>query len=172
MNGLRARHRRVPPGRPALHHGDPPEAAHGEGRYVRGARRRTHPGSLGGLPAATTAHALPGATGAVTGQAGRIIRSPAPHLNRPVVEPTEPTRPIDQSSGVPGARAFFTASGTGAGGTALLLATAHRRSNTVRAARNGHHGRSSRTAGPTGDRGRSQAAGGSTATGPRGRTGR
>jgi 4-aminobutyrate aminotransferase len=56
-------------------------------------------------------------------------------------------------SGIPNARVFFTTSGTEANDTALLLATAYRRSNTILAMRNSYHGRSFSAVGITGNRG-------------------
>ena len=55
-------------------------------------------------------------------------------------------------SGIPDARVFFTTSGTEANDTALLLATAYRRSNQILAMRNSYHGRSFSTVGITGNR--------------------
>ena len=86
-----------------------------------------------------TAHALPEVTKAVAEQAGRIIHSSTLYLDRPMVELAER---IAQLSGIPDARVFFTTSGTEANDTALLLATAHRRSNQILAMRNSYHGRS------------------------------
>jgi 4-aminobutyrate aminotransferase len=56
-------------------------------------------------------------------------------------------------SGIPDARVFFTTSGTEANDTALLLATAYRRSNQILAMRNSYHGRSFSAVGITGNRG-------------------
>ena len=49
---------------------------------------------------------------------------------------------IAARSGIPDARVFFTASGSEANDTALLLATSYRESNQVLAMRNSYHGRS------------------------------
>lgn len=97
-----------------------------------------------------TAHALPEVTKAVSEQAGRILHSSTLYLNRPMVELAEK---IAELSGIPDARVFFTTSGTEANDTALLLATTHRRSNTLLAMRNSYHGRSFSTVGITGNRG-------------------
>lgn len=97
-----------------------------------------------------TAHALPEVTKAVSEQAGRILHSSTLYLNRPMVELAEK---MAELSGIPDARVFFTTSGTEANDTALLLATTHRRSNTLLAMRNSYHGRSFSTVGITGNRG-------------------
>ncbi|NEE08441.1 aminotransferase class III-fold pyridoxal phosphate-dependent enzyme, partial [Streptomyces sp. SID7499] len=81
-------------------------------------------------------------------QAGRIIHSSTLYLNRPMVEMAER---IATLSGIPDARVFFTTSGTEANDTALLLATAYRRSNQILAMRNSYHGRSFSTVSITGN---------------------
>ena len=95
-----------------------------------------------------TAHALPEVTKAVSEQAGRILHSSTLYLNRPMVELAER---IAALSGIPDARVFFTTSGTEANDTALLLATAYRRSNQILAMRNSYHGRSFTAVGITGN---------------------
>jgi 4-aminobutyrate aminotransferase len=60
---------------------------------------------------------------------------------------------IAELSGIPGAKVFFTSSGTEANEAALMLATQHRRSNQVLALRNSYHGRAFATVGITGNRG-------------------
>ena len=61
------------------------------------------------------------------------------YLNEPMIELAER---ICRLSGIPDARVFFTASGSEANDTALLLATSYRKSNQVLAMRNSYHGRS------------------------------
>ncbi|AYN38579.1 aspartate aminotransferase family protein [Streptomyces dangxiongensis] len=150
MNDLYSRHRRVLPDWLALYYDDPIEITHGEGRYVWDATGRRYLDFFGGILTTSTAHALPAVTKAVSEQAARIIHSSTLYLNRPMVELAER---IAQVSGIPDARVFFTTSGTEANDTALLLATAYRRSNTVLAMRNSYHGRSFSTVGITGNRG-------------------
>lgn len=58
---------------------------------------------------------------------------------------------VARLSGIPDARVFFTTSGTEANDTALLLATAYRRSNQILALRNSYHGRSFASIGITGN---------------------
>lgn len=147
---LFARHRAVLPDWLALYYEDPLEITHGEGRYVWDAAGNKYLDFFGGILTTMTAHALPEVTKAVAEQAGRIVHSSTLYLNRPMVELAER---VAQLSGIPDARVFFTTSGTEANDTALLLATAYRRSNAILAMRNSYHGRSFSTVGITGNRG-------------------
>jgi 4-aminobutyrate aminotransferase len=150
VTDLYSRHRAVMPDWLALYYDDPIEITHGEGRHVWDSAGRRYLDFFGGILTTMTAHALPEVTKAVTEQAGRIVHSSTLYLNRPMVELAER---IARLSGIPNARVFFTASGTEANDTALLLATAYRRSNTVLAMRNSYHGRSFTAVGITGNRG-------------------
>ncbi|MFH9657650.1 aspartate aminotransferase family protein [Streptomyces sp. NPDC017248] len=134
----------------ALYYDDPIEITHGEGRHVWDSAGRRYLDFFGGILTTMTAHALPEVTKAVAEQAGRIVHSSTLYLNRPMVELAERVAAL---SGIPNARVFFTTSGTEANDTALLLATAYRRSNTVLALRNSYHGRSFSAVGITGNRG-------------------
>ncbi|MFE5794178.1 aspartate aminotransferase family protein [Streptomyces sp. NPDC056503] len=149
MNSLYARHRSVLPDWLALYYDEPIEITHGEGRHVWDAEGRRYLDFFGGILTTMTAHALPEVTKAVAEQAGRIVHSSTLYLNRPMVELAER---IAALSGIPDARVFFTTSGTEANDTALLLATAYRRSNQILAMRNSYHGRSFSTVGVTGNR--------------------
>ncbi|MFC8953259.1 aspartate aminotransferase family protein [Streptomyces sp. NPDC057101] len=149
MSSLHDRHRAVAPDWLALYYQDPIEITHGEGRHVWDAEGRRYLDFFGGILTTMTAHALPEVTKAVSEQAGRIIHSSTLYLNRPMVELAER---IAALSGIPDARVFFTTSGTEANDTALLLATAYRRSNQILAMRNSYHGRSFSTVGITGNR--------------------
>ncbi|MFF1543395.1 aspartate aminotransferase family protein [Streptomyces sp. NPDC058291] len=150
MSELHDRHRNVLPDWLALYYEDPLEITHGEGRHVWDAEGNRYLDFFGGILTTMTAHALPEVTKAVSEQAGRIVHSSTLYLNRPMVELAER---IAHVSGIPDARVFFTTSGTEANDTALLLATAYRRSNTVLAMRNSYHGRSFSAVGITGNRG-------------------
>ncbi|MGW7407870.1 aspartate aminotransferase family protein [Streptomyces sp. NPDC054833] len=150
MSDLYDRHRNVLPDWLALYYEDPLELTHGEGRYVWDADGNRYLDFFGGILTTMTAHALPEVTKAVSEQAGRILHSSTLYLNRPMVELAER---IAQLSGIPNPRVFFTTSGTEANDTALLLATTHRRSNTILAMRNSYHGRSFSAVGITGNRG-------------------
>ncbi|MFJ3892128.1 aspartate aminotransferase family protein [Streptomyces sp. NPDC090083] len=147
---LLGRHRDVLPDWLALYYQDPLEITHGEGRYVWDAEGTRYLDFFGGILTTMTAHALPEVTKAVSEQAGRINHSSTLYLNRPMVELAER---VAQLSGIPDARVFFTTSGTEANDTALMLATAYRRSNQILAMRNSYHGRSFSTVGITGNRG-------------------
>jgi 4-aminobutyrate aminotransferase len=144
------RHRAVLPEWLALYYDEPIELTHGEGRHVWDSRGTRYLDFFGGILTTMTAHALPEVTKAVAEQASRIIHSSTLYLNRPMVELAER---VAKLSGIPDARVFFTTSGTEANDTALLLATAYRRSNTVLAMRNSYHGRSFSAVGITGNRG-------------------
>jgi 4-aminobutyrate aminotransferase len=150
MTDLYARHQAVLPDWLALYYEDPIEITHGEGRHVWDAEGNKYLDFFGGILTTMTAHALPEVTKAVSEQAGRIIHSSTLYLNRPMVELAER---VAHLSGIPDARVFFTTSGTEANDTALLLATAHRRSNQILAMRNSYHGRSFSAVGITGNKG-------------------
>lgn len=147
---LHERHKAVLPEWLALYYDEPMEITHGEGRHVWDAEGNKYLDFFGGILTTMTAHALPEVTKAVSEQAGRIIHSSTLYLNRPMVELAER---IAQLSGIPDARVFFTTSGTEANDTALLLATAYRRSNQILAMRNSYHGRSFSAVGITGNKG-------------------
>ncbi|MFC8916159.1 aspartate aminotransferase family protein [Streptomyces sp. NPDC057116] len=146
---LYARHKAVIPDWVSLYYRDPIEITHGEGRYVWDAGGKRYLDFFGGILTTMTAHALPEVTKAISEQAGRIIHSSTLYLNRPMVELAER---IAHLSGIPDARVFFTTSGTEANDTALLLATAHRRTNQILAMRNSYHGRSFSAVSVTGNR--------------------
>ncbi|MFH8988390.1 aspartate aminotransferase family protein [Streptomyces sp. NPDC017940] len=148
MKDLHSRHRAVLPDWLALYYDTPLELTHGEGRHVWDAEGRRYLDFFGGILTTMTAHALPEVTKAVADQAGRIIHSSTLYLNRPMVELAERVATL---SGIPDPRVFFTTSGTEANDTALLLATAHRRSNQILAMRNSYHGRSFTAVGITGN---------------------
>jgi len=146
---LHARHRAVLPDWLSLYYDEPVEITHGEGRHVWDADGNRYLDFFGGILTTMTAHALPEVTKAVSEQAGRVLHTSSLYLDRPMVELAER---IAVLSGIPDARVFFTTSGTEANDTALLLATAYRRSNQVLALRNSYHGRSFSTVGVTGNR--------------------
>ncbi|MGW7074227.1 aspartate aminotransferase family protein [Streptomyces sp. NPDC054866] len=148
MSDLHTRHKAVLPEWLALYYADPLEITHGEGRRVWDADGKQYLDFFGGILTTMTAHALPEVTKAVSEQAGRIIHSSTLYLNRPMIDLAERVAGL---SGIPDARVFFTTSGTEANDTALLLATAHRRSNQILAMRNSYHGRSFTAVGITGN---------------------
>nr|WP_221356060.1 aspartate aminotransferase family protein [Streptomyces sp. REN17] len=147
---MHRRHRAVLPDWLALYYADPVELTHGEGRHVWDADGNRYLDFFGGILTTMTAHALPEVTRAVSEQAARLNHSSTLYLNRPMVDLAER---IATLSGIPDARVFFTTSGTEANDTALLLATAYRRSNQILAMRNSYHGRSFSAVGITGNKG-------------------
>ncbi|WP_328320763.1 aspartate aminotransferase family protein [Streptomyces sp. NBC_00388] len=149
MTDLHNRHLAVLPDWLATYYRQPIEITHGEGRHVWDAEGNRYLDFFGGILTTMTAHALPEVTKAVSEQAGRIVHSSTLYLNRPMVELAERVATL---SGIPDARVFFTTSGTEANDTALLLATAYRRSNQILAMRNSYHGRSFTSVGITGNR--------------------
>ncbi|MFJ9700528.1 aspartate aminotransferase family protein [Streptomyces fradiae] len=146
---LHDRHRAVLPDWLSLYYDEPIEITHGEGRHVWDAEGNRYLDFFGGILTTMTAHALPEVTKAVTEQAGRVIHTSTLYLDRPMVDLAER---IAALSGIRDARVFFTTSGTEANDTALLLATAYRRSNQVLAMRNSYHGRSFSAVSVTGNR--------------------
>ncbi|GAA0530433.1 aminotransferase [Saccharopolyspora subtropica] len=147
---LTKRHRAVLPDWLTLYYDQPIDLARGEGRHVWDAEGNRYLDFFGGILTTLTAHALPEVTAAVREQAGRVLHTSTLYLNRPMIELAER---IAELSGINDPRVFFTTSGTEANDTALLLATAHRRSNQVLALRNSYHGRSFSALAVTGNRG-------------------
>ncbi|MGB0620065.1 MAG: aspartate aminotransferase family protein [Myxococcota bacterium] len=111
----------------------------GEGSYVWTLENVRYLDFFGGVLTTMIGHAHPKVVEAVQAQAAKILHTSTLYLSEPMIELAEK---IAALSGIPDARVFFTTSGTEANDTALLLATAHRKSNQVLAMRNGYHGRS------------------------------
>jgi 4-aminobutyrate aminotransferase len=121
----------------------------GSGSYVWDAEGRRYLDFFGGILTTMCGHAFEPVVEAIREQAGRILHTSTLYLHETVIELAET---IAELSGIPDAKVFFTTSGTEANDAALLLATAHRRSNQVLALRNGYHGRSFTTISVTGHR--------------------
>ncbi|HEY2206803.1 MAG TPA: aspartate aminotransferase family protein [Pseudonocardia sp.] len=134
----------------STYYAEPIEIERGEGRHVWDAEGNRYLDFFGGILTTMTAHALPEVTAAVSEQAGKILHSSTLYLNRPMIELAER---VAELSGIPDPKVFFTASGTEANDTALLLATGYRSSNQVLALRNSYHGRSFSSVGITGNSG-------------------
>ncbi|QUH03105.1 aspartate aminotransferase family protein [Saccharopolyspora erythraea] len=143
------RRRAVLPDWLSLYYDEPIDLERGEGRHVWDAEGNRYLDFFGGILTTMTAHALPEVTAAVSEQAARILHSSTLYLNRPMIELAER---VAELSGIDEPRVFFTASGTEANDTALLLATGYRASNQVLALRNSYHGRSFSALGITGNR--------------------
>ncbi|MCA1186262.1 aspartate aminotransferase family protein [Saccharopolyspora sp. 6V] len=146
---LAKRRRAVLPDWLSTYYEQPIDLVSGEGRHVQDAEGNRYLDFFGGILTTMTAHALPEVTAAVSEQAGRILHSSTLYLNRPMVELAER---VAELSGIDDPRVFFTASGTEANDTALLLATGYRGSNQVLALRNSYHGRSFSALAITGNR--------------------
>ena len=136
---LLARYRAVLPSFVKPMFAEPISIDHGEGSYVFTAEGDRYLDFFGGVLTTMIGHNHPKVTAAVQAQAAKVMHTSTLYLNEPMIELAER---ITALSGIPDARVFFTASGSEANDTALLLATSYRKSNQVLAMRNSYHGRS------------------------------
>ena len=134
----------------STYYAEPIDIERGEGRHVWDAEGNRYLDFFGGILTTMTAHALPEVTAAVSEQAAKILHTSTLYLNRPMVELAEQ---VAELSGLDEPKVFFTASGTEANDTALMLATGYRSSNQVLALRNSYHGRSFSSVAITGNSG-------------------
>jgi malonate-semialdehyde dehydrogenase (acetylating)/methylmalonate-semialdehyde dehydrogenase/4-aminobutyrate aminotransferase len=140
MGELYDRHRRVMPDWVALNYDQPIEIVSGSGCRVTDADGHTYLDFFAGILTNMLGYDIPEVREAVQRQLGTgIVHTSTLYLIRSQVELAEK---IARLSGIGDAKVFFTNSGTEANETALLLATAARRSNQVLALRNSYHGRS------------------------------
>src|ERR1035438_10446470 len=140
MGELLDRHRRVIPNWVALYYDEPLELVSGKGSRVTDASGRSYLDFFCGILTNMLGYDLPEVREAVERQlSAGIVHTSTLYLIRHQVELAEK---IARLSGIPDAKVFFTSSGTEANETALLLATAPRRSSQVLAMRNSYHGRS------------------------------
>jgi 4-aminobutyrate aminotransferase len=140
MGELYDRHRRVMPDWLALYYDQPLEIVSGSGSRVTDADGRIYLDFFCGILTSMLGYDLPEVREAVQRQLGTgVVHTSTLYLIRNQVELAEK---IARLSGIDDAKVFFTNSGTEANETALLLATAARRSNQVLALRNSYHGRS------------------------------
>ena len=140
MPDLYARHRAVIPNWVATYYDEPLELVSGKGCRVTDAAGRSYLDFFGGILTNMLGYDVPEVREAVERQiASGIVHTSTLYLIRSQVELAEK---IARLSGIPGAKVFFTNSGTEANETALLLATAARRADQVLALRNSYHGRS------------------------------
>ncbi|GAA1834137.1 aspartate aminotransferase family protein [Luedemannella flava] len=147
---LLARHRAVMPSWMPIYYEEPLELVSGKGRRVTGADGREYLDFFGGVLTNMIGYDIPEITDPVRRQLDTgIVHTSTLYLIRQQVELAEK---IARLSGIPDAKVFFTNSGTEANETALLLATAYRRSNQILAVRNSYHGRTYATMGITGHR--------------------
>ena len=146
---LLRRHKAVLPRWVSLYYDDPIALVDGSGRHVTDAEGRTYLDFFGGILTTMTGYNTPEVVAAVQAQAGRMLHSSTLYLIEGQVALAEQ---IAALSPVPDAKVFFGTSGTDGTETALLLATAYRRSNQVLAMRNSYHGRGFGAMAVTGNR--------------------
>jgi len=140
MSELHERHRRVLPGWLALYYDEPLELVSGSGSRVTDAAGHSYLDFFCGILTNMVGYDVPEIRDAVARQlATGVVHTSTLYLIRGQVELAEK---LARLSGIPGAKVFLTNSGTEANETALMLATAARRSNQVLALRNSYHGRS------------------------------
>ena len=123
---LLARYRAVLPSFVKPMFAEPISIDHGEGSYVFTAEGDRYLDFFGGVLTTMIGHNHPKVTAAVQAQAAKVMHTSTLYLNEPMIELAER---ITALSGIPDARVFFTASGSEANDTALLLATSYRKSN-------------------------------------------
>ena len=140
MPELVDRHRAVLPNWMALYYEHPLELVSGSGSRVTDSAGRTYLDFFCGILTNMLGYDIPEVREAVERQlATGIVHTSTLYLIRRQVELAEK---LARLSGIEGAKVFFTNSGTEANETALMIATAARRSNQVLAMRNSYHGRS------------------------------
>src|SRR6266852_9036346 len=140
MSELHERHRRVIPNWVALYYSEPLELTSGSGSRVTDATGRTYLDFFCGNLTNMLGYDVPEVREAIQRQIGTgVVHTSTLYLIRNQVELAEK---LARLSGIENAKVFFTNSGTEANETALMLATAARKSNQVLAMRNSYHGRS------------------------------
>ena len=136
---LHARYKQFLPSFLSPYYAEPIEIDHGEGSYVFDSDENRYLDFFGGVLTTMIGHNNPAVTAAVQEQAGKVMHTSSLYLSKPMIDLAEK---IAGLSGIPDARVFLTPSGTEANDTAILLATAYRKSNQILAMRNSYHGRS------------------------------
>ncbi len=133
------RHRSVMPSWLALYYEEPIQIVRGEGRRVWDQDNRAYLDFFGGILTTMTGYGVPSVVAALRQQAEQMLHTSTLYLIESQIELAEE---IADLSGIPNAKVFFTNSGSEANDTALMLATAYRRSNQILAMRHSYHGRS------------------------------
>ena len=146
---LLERHKNVLPSWLALYYDEPIQLVDGHGCCVRDARGREYLDFFGGILTTMAGYNVPEIVQAIQRQAERMVHSSTLYLIEPMIELAEL---IASKAPMADAKVFFTASGTEANDTALMLATSVRRSNRILALRNSYHGRSFAAQAVTGNR--------------------
>jgi 4-aminobutyrate aminotransferase len=136
---LLGRHRKVLPSWMALYYAEPISIVDGEGRRVIDAEGVEYLDFFGGILTTMTGYKVPEVVAAIREQAGKMLHTSTLYLIESQIALAEK---IAELSGIPGAKVFFTNSGTEANDAALMLATQYRKSNQVLAMRNSYHGKS------------------------------
>ena len=146
---LVARHRYVMPSWMALYYDQPIEIVSGSGRRVTDGQGREYLDFFAGILTNMLGYDIAEVREAVERQlASGIYHTSTLYLIRSQVELAEK---IARLSGIPGAKVFFTNSGSEANETALAAALVHRKANQVLALRNSYHGRTFGTVAVTGN---------------------
>jgi 4-aminobutyrate aminotransferase len=146
---LLARHRAVLPDWIALYYDEPIALIDGEGRHVDDAEGNRYLDFFGGILATMSGYRIPEIVEAIKAQADRMLHTSTVYLIESQIALAEK---IAALSGIPGAKVFFTNSGTEANDAALMMATQYRSSNQVLAMRGSYHGKSHSAIAVTGQR--------------------
>jgi 4-aminobutyrate aminotransferase len=146
---LLARHREILPSWMALYYEEPIAIVDGEGRTVVDAEGNEYLDFFGGILTTMSGYKVPEVVAAIKAQADRMLHTSTLYLIESQIELAEK---IAGLSGIPGAKVFFTNSGTEANDAALMLATQYRKSNQVLAIRGSYHGKSHSTVAITGQK--------------------
>ncbi len=136
---LLARYREILPSFVAPLHQEPVSIDRGEGSYIWDVEGNRYLDWFGGVLTTMIGHSIPEVVAAVQEQAAKVMHTSTLYLSEPMIAFAEEVGAV---SGIPDARVFFTASGTEANDTAIMLANAYRGSNEILAMRNSYHGRS------------------------------
>ena len=149
MSDLLARHRAVIPSWVGLYYDQPIEIVSGKGCHVTDAAGKSYLDFFAGILTNMLGYDVAEVREAVERQiATGVVHTSTLYLIRAQVELAEK---IARLSGIPGAKVFFTNSGSEANETALLAALSVRKANQVLAMRGSYHGRSFGTVAITGN---------------------
>jgi len=136
---LHARYKAALPSFVSPLYSEPISIDRGEGSYVWDVEGTRYLDWFGGVLTTMVGHAIPEVVAAVQEQAAKVMHTSTLYLSEPMIGFAEDIAAV---SGIPDARVFFTASGTEANDTAIMLANTYRGSNEILAMRNSYHGRS------------------------------
>jgi 4-aminobutyrate aminotransferase len=140
MSELLARHRAVIPNWVGIYYDEPIEIVSGKGCRVTDGQGRSYLDFFAGILTNMLGYDVPEVRDAVERQiATGVVHTSTLYLIRNQIELAEK---IAKLSGIPGAKVFFTNSGTEANETALLAALTARGASLVLAMRGSYHGRS------------------------------